>query len=30
MMKYVNKAQSQYLHHLKTSKENQTIAEKRR
>ena len=30
MMKYVDKAHSQYLHHLKTSKENQTIAEKTR
>ena len=30
MMKYVDKAQSQYLHHLKTSKENQTIAEKKK
>ena len=29
MMKYVDKAHSQYLHHLKTSKENQTIAEKK-
>ena len=29
MMKYVDKAHSQYLHHLKASKENQTIAEKR-
>ena len=26
MMKYVDKAHSQYLHNLKTSKENQTIA----
>ena len=30
MMKYVDKAHSQYLYHLKTSKENQTIAEKER
>ena len=30
MMKYVDKAQSQYFHHLKTSKENQTIAEKKK
>ena len=30
MMKYVDKAHSQYLHHLKTSKENQTIAEKKK
>ena len=29
MMKYVDKAHSQYLQHLKTSKENQTIAEKK-
>ena len=28
MVKYVDKAHSQYLHHLKASKENQTIAEK--
>ena len=30
MMKYVDKAHSQYLHHLKASKENQTIAEKKK
>ena len=30
MMKYVDKALSQYLHHLKTSIENQTIAEKKK
>ena len=30
MMKSVDKAHSQYLHHLKTSKENQTIAEKKK
>ena len=30
MMKYVDKAHSQYLHHLKKSKENQTIAEKKK
>ena len=30
MMKCVDKAHSQYLHYLKTSKENQTIAEKKR
>ena len=30
MMKYVDKAPSQYLHHLKASKENQTIAEKKK
>ena len=29
MMKCVDKAHSQYLHYLKTSKENQTIAEKK-
>ena len=30
MMKYVEKAHTQYLHHLKTSKSNQTIAEKKK
>ena len=30
MMKYVDKAHSQYLHNLKTSKENQTIAAKKK
>ena len=29
-MKYVDKAHSQYLYHLKTSKENQTIVEKKK
>ena len=30
MMKYVDKAHSQYLYHLKRSKENQTIVEKKK
>ena len=30
MMKYVDKAHSQYLHNLKISKENQTIAAKKK
>ena len=30
MMKYVDRAHSQYLNHLKTSKENQTIAGKKK
>ena len=30
MMKYVDKAHSQYLYHLKTSKENQNIVEKKK
>ena len=30
VMKYADKAHSQYLHHLKTSKENQTTAEKKK
>ena len=30
MMKYVDRAHSQYLNHLTTSKENQTIAGKKK
>ena len=30
MIKFVDKVHSQYLHHLKTSKENQTIAERKK